>query len=135
MTSKNLPLVSVIVNCHNGQKFLKKCIKSILSQTYKKIEIIFWDNQSDDNSAEIFKKYKDPRFKYFYAKKHTWLYEARNYAIEKSGGDFIAFLDVDDWWLPSKLEKQILLFSDAEVGFTYGNYFLKNELKKKKNSI
>jgi glycosyltransferase involved in cell wall biosynthesis len=126
------PLVSIIMNCFNGESYLGDAIESVLDQTYKNWEIIFWDNQSDDNSAKIFNKYKDPRFKYFLAKKHTYLYEARNYAIEKSTGSFIAFLDVDDWWLPNKLEKQILLFSDKEVGFTYGNYFLKNELKKKK---
>ena len=120
------------MNCFNGESYLGDAIESVLDQTYKNWEIIFWDNQSDDNSAKIFNKYKDPRFKYFLAKKHTYLYEARNYAIEKSTGSFIAFLDVDDWWLPNKLEKQILLFSDKEVGFTYGNYFLKNELKKKK---
>ena len=71
MTSKNLPLVSVIVNCHNGQKFLKKCIKSILSQTYKKIEIIFWDNLSTDDSKKIVKSFKDNRIKYFKSKKDS----------------------------------------------------------------
>lgn len=125
------PLVSIIMNCFNGEKYLREAIDSVLNQTYQNWEIIFWDNQSTDNSAEIFNEYNDPRFKYFYAHKHTWLYEARNYAIERSNGDFVAFLDVDDWWLPSKLEKQILLFSDMEVGFTCGNYLLKNEGKKK----
>ena len=132
VSEKNFPLVSIIMNCFNGERYLQVALESVLKQTYQNWEVIFWDNQSVDNSAKIFQKYKDPRFKYFLAKKNTYLYEARNYAIEQSSGSFIAFLDVDDWWLPDKLEKQILLFSDREVGFTYGNYFLKNELKKKK---
>lgn len=125
------PLVSIIMNCFNGGKYLTEAIDSVLNQTYKNWEIIFWDNKSTDNSAEIFNEYNDPRFKYFYAPKHTWLYEARNYAIERSSGEFIAFLDVDDWWLPGKLEMQMALFSDMEVGFTCGNYLLNNEQKKK----
>ena len=62
---KYFPLVSKILNCHNGEKFLKECIQSIIDQTYKNWEIIFWDNKSTDKSSEIFKSYKDERFKYF----------------------------------------------------------------------
>ena len=65
------PLVSIIMNCFNGESYLGDAIESVLDQTYKNWEIIFWDNQSDDNSAKIFNKYKDPRFKYFLAKKHN----------------------------------------------------------------
>ena len=128
---KQVPLVSILMNCFNGEKYVREAIESVLTQTYQNWEIIFWDNQSTDRSAEIFKSYVDPRLKYYYAPKHTWLYEARNYAIEKAKGDFIAFLDVDDWWLASKLQKQIPLFSDPEVGFVCSNYMLKNERKKK----
>lgn len=128
---KQGPVVSVIMNCYNGEKYLAEAIDSVLTQSYQDWEVIFWDNQSTDKSAEIFRSYADPRLKYFYAPKHTWLYEARNCAIEKASGEFIAFLDVDDWWLPSKLEKQIPLFSDPEVGFVCSNYWIKNEKKKK----
>ena len=91
--------------------------------------MIFWDNQSTDKSVEIFKSYADERLKYFYAPTHTLLYEARNYAIEKASGEFYAFIDVDDWWEKEKLEKQILLFEDQEVGLVYSNHFYKNEQK------
>ena len=126
---KQEPLVSVVMNCHNGQKYLKDAMDSVLAQTYQNWEIIFWDNQSTDRSAEIFKGYKDVRLKYFCAPTFTWLYEARNYAIEKASGEFIAFLDVDDWWLPTKLEQQIALFADPETGMVCGNYWVESERK------
>lgn len=129
---KQEPLVSVLMNCYNGEKYLREAIESVLAQTYQNWEVIFWDNQSTDHSAEIFRSYADPRLKYFYAPKHTWLYEARNFAIEKTSGEFIAFLDVDDWWAPTKLEKQIPLFADMEVGLVCGNYWVENEQKKKR---
>ena len=47
-----LPLITVIINCYNGEKFLSKCVKNILNQTYKNFEVIFWNNKSDDNSLD-----------------------------------------------------------------------------------
>ena len=87
------PLVSVIINCFNGEKYLKEAIDSVIKQTYQHWELIFWDNQSTDNSVEIFKSYADDRLKYFYAPTHTLLYEARNYATEESLGRFTALLN------------------------------------------
>ena len=121
------PLVSIIMNCYNGEAYLYESIESVISQTYKNWELIFWDNKSEDKSAEIFKSYKDKRFKYYYAPQHTLLYEARNQAIEKSSGEFIAFLDTDDFWVKDKLELQIPFFKDLEVGVVYGNLFIVNE--------
>ena len=103
------PLVSIIMNCYNGEKFLHEALDSIINQTYKNWELIFWDNQSTDNSSFIVQSYKDQRIKYFFSKKHTLLYEARNMAIEKSEGEYLAFLDVDDYWDSAKLEKQMNL--------------------------
>jgi len=104
------PLVSVIMNCYNGEAYLNDAIKSVLNQTYKNFEIIFWDNQSKDNSKNIFRSFNDKRLKYFYSSKHTTLYEARNLAIKKSKGEYIAFLDTDDIWLKDKLHLQIKKF-------------------------
>jgi glycosyltransferase involved in cell wall biosynthesis len=126
------PLVSVIMNCYNGEKYLRQAIESVFAQTYTNWEIIFWDNQSTDKSAEIVRSFESRRLKYFYAPNHTLLYEARNHAIEKASGDFIAFLDVDDRWLPAKLEKQIPLFSDPEVGLACGVYWIDDERKNKR---
>jgi len=128
----DLPLISIIINCFNGDRFLQKALDSVISQTYKNWEIIFWDNQSTDKSAEIFNSYKDVRFKYYKALKHSKiLYEAKNYAIKKANGEFYAFLDVDDWWLPNKLEKQVPLFKDPKVGIVYGNFWNFFEKKNK----
>ncbi len=126
----NRPLVSVIMNCYNGEKYLRQAIDSVLTQTWDNWEIIFWDNQSTDQSATIFKSYNDKRLKYFFAPTHTLLYEARNYAIKEAKGDYFAFLDVDDWWAPEKIEMQLPLFSDPEVGMACGNYWVNNTTRK-----
>lgn len=118
------PLVSVIVNCFNGEEYLVNAIESVFRQTYTNWEIIFWDNQSDDSSAEIFRSFKDERLKYFRAPIHTKLYEGRNGAFAEVNGDLVAFLDVDDTWEPNKLELQVPLFSEERVGLVYGNYYI-----------
>ena len=123
----NQPLVSIIMNCYNGEAYLHESIKSVLDQKYENWELIFWDNRSEDKSAEIFKSYNDKRFKYYCASKHTLLCEARNEAIKRSSGEFIAFLDTDDFWEKDKLELQIPFFDDLEVGVVYGNLFVINE--------
>ena len=101
---ENNPLVSVIMNCYNSDEFLEEAIESILNQTYQNLEIIFWDNQSTDNSAKIVKSYNDNRIKYFYAPEFTPLGKARNLAIDKTQGEWIAFLDCDDIWDREKLQ-------------------------------
>jgi glycosyltransferase involved in cell wall biosynthesis len=72
------PLVSVIMNCCNGEKYLQEAIDSVLAQTYKNWEIVFWDNQSIDDTAQIAKSYDDPRIKYHRSESFTPLGEARN---------------------------------------------------------
>jgi glycosyltransferase involved in cell wall biosynthesis len=123
------PKVSIVMNCFNGAKYLREAIESVLAQTYKNWELVFWDNQSTDESARIFREYDDARFKYYGAPEHTLLYEARALALQKVNGEYIAFLDVDDWWDVDKLALQIPLFENTEVGLVYGNYWLKNERK------
>ena len=126
--SNNYPLVSIVMNCYNGQTYLADAIKSILSQKYRNFEVIFWDNQSNDNSAFIYKRFKDKRLKYYYAKKHTTLYRARNLAIKKAKGKLIAFLDTDDIWLKDKLSSQIEKFKNKKINLVYSNYYILNQV-------
>ena len=58
--------VSIVINCHNGEKYLKECLQSILNQSYQNFEVIFFDNKSNDQSKNIFFFYKQKKFKYFY---------------------------------------------------------------------
>ena len=67
MPSKGL--ISIIMNCHNGETYLKEAIQSVLNQSYKNWELIFWDNNSTDKSAQIFQSFQDKRLKYFFTKK------------------------------------------------------------------
>ena len=127
---KYYPFISVIVNCHNGEKYLAHCIKSILNQTYKNFEIIFWDNCSTDGSKKIINNFKDKRLKKFFSKKFQKLYVARNLAIRKSSGRYLTFLDVDDIWKRNKLLEQVkVLKKNKNIKIIYSNYILYNEKK------
>ena len=126
--------VSVIVNFHNGDKYLYDCIKSILNQSYNNLEIILWDNFSSDNSFKIIKKFNDHRIKYFFNKIKEPLYKARNQAILASTGDLIAFLDSDDWWEDNYISSRAKLFYDENYHYYYCNAKIFYE-KTKKNRI
>ena len=122
-------LVSIIMNCKNGERYLKYSLKSILSQKYQNWELIFVDNNSKDETKKIFKKYKDNRFKYFNTKQNLKLGAARQFALNKCRGDFIAFLDSDDLWTKSKLHLQIPKFKDNNVGVVISNTVFFNNYK------
>ena len=65
------PLVSVIINCYNSEKYLRETIDSLIAQTYENWEAIFWDNQSTDKTADIIASYNEPRFRYSFPQKNT----------------------------------------------------------------
>ena len=116
------PLISIVMNCFNGEAFLKEAIDSVISQSYENWELIFWDNQSTDDSELIVKRFHDPRIRYFKSKKHTLLGTARDEALNLADGKWVAFLDVDDLWNEKKLEHQVnlILNSNHDIGFVYG---------------
>ena len=121
MTEK--PLVSVIINCYNGEKYLRETIDSVQAQTYENWEIIFWDNQSTDSTASIVMSYNDTRIRYFFAPEHTSLGKARNYALKECCGEIISFLDSDDLWLPRFLEKVVsVLDTSRMIGIVYSRF-------------
>jgi glycosyltransferase involved in cell wall biosynthesis len=116
----NTPLVSIIMNCYNSDRFLQEAIDSVYAQTFNDWEIIFWDNASTDQSATIAKSY-DERMKYHLAPKTRPLGEARNLALSRATGKYIAFLDCDDRYLPEKLEKQVKLMESTHYAMCYGS--------------
>lgn len=108
------PLVSVIVTTYNRKEYLEEAVKSIMNQSYKNIEIIVVDDGSDLNYAgAICNQY--PICKYFY-KENGGLSSARNYGVKLAKGDYIAFLDDDDFWKTSKIKKQVkILLENPKV--------------------
>ncbi len=115
------PLVSIIINCYNGGEYLREALDSVYGQSYQNWEIVFWDNCSTDDSAQIAKSY-DERVKYYFAEVNTSLGKARNLAVSKVTGKYIAFIDCDDIWLCSKLEKQVeLLEKNSDFVLCYGS--------------
>lgn len=125
-------LISIIMNCRNGEEYLRESIKSVLNQTYKNWELVFVDNASNDNSKKIFNEFKDTRLKYVFLSKRVNLGAARQVSLENCNGEYIAFLDIDDLWFPKKLEKQIEYFKDKEVGMVISNTIFFSKKKSKK---
>ena len=91
------PLISVIVPVYKVEKYLCRCIDSILAQTYQDFEIIVIDDGSVDDTAEIVSKYSEVKYLY---QEHSGVSVARNKAIQMAEGEFVAFLDADDMWAP-----------------------------------
>jgi glycosyltransferase involved in cell wall biosynthesis len=120
------PLVSVIMNCYNGEKYLREAIDSVYAQTYQNWEIVFWDNCSTDSSEKIARSY-DEKLTYFRGEKNVKLYAARNLALDKCDGEYIAFLDCDDLWSPNKLTMQISAMLQQKAEFSYSSYVEKYE--------
>ena len=120
--------ISVIVPMHNSSKYLTECIESILNQTYNNFEIIIVDDASTDNSVEIASEIKDNRIRIFKLEENLGVATARNKGIEEATGDYICFIDSDDYWVRDKLERQIKFIEENDYAFIYGGYkYLRNE--------
>jgi len=118
----NRPFISIVINCLNGEEYLREAIDSIYDQTYTNWEIIFWDNASTDKSAAIAKSY-GKKLRYFLSGSIDTLYNARNKAVVGARGEYLAFLDCDDIWLSKKLEKIVLLMELKPDGAAYASNF------------
>lgn len=122
----SFPLVSIIIPTYNRAEWLPLSINSIISQTYSRWELIVWDDGSTDNTEEVIKSFVDDRIKYYKNKNHG-VSHARNKGIEKSTGEYIAFLDSDDEWNDDKLANQIdILKSYSNLDCIFSNYKNKN---------
>ena len=117
-----MPRVSVVIPCHNGEHYLREALESALGQTRAPDEILLLDDGSTDKSAEIARSF-GPRVTVI-SQKNVGQSATRNRGIDEARGDFIAFLDADDIWLPDKIERQLrLLETTPDVDLIYTAYF------------
>ena len=107
---KGTPLVTVVVTTYNRKELLKETIDSILNQTYTNFELIVVDNFSNYDFLKHVKSFEDKRIIAFQNQNNGIIAVNRNFGIKRANGDYIAFCDDDDLWLPNKLETQIRNF-------------------------
>lgn len=131
-------LVSIIMPMHNSAGFVGDAIESVIAQTYKSWELIVVDDNSTDDSVEIVKRYggKDSRIRLLHNDRHIKMPSApRNYGIRHAKGQYIAFLDSDDRWLPDKLERQLKLFDNKKIAVVFSDYEKIDEQGRRNNRI
>lgn len=117
-------LVSIVVPVYNVEKFIEECLNSVLAQTYQSYEIVLVNDGSTDNSLEICCKFQkqDSRVKVF-SKVNGGLSSARNYGITKSTGEYIIFLDPDDYWInPAALEQLVKVANETKCDIVRGEF-------------
>lgn len=129
-------LVSTIIPVYNGAEYLGEAIESVLSQETGPFELIVVDDGSTDNTPAVANQYAN-RLRYI-RKEHSGISQTMNHGVMAAGGEFLAFLDADDYWLPGKLENQLQALREEpslDMAFTYLQQFLSpekaEELKKK----
>ena len=117
-------LVSIITPTYNAEKFITETLKSVQNQTYQNWEMILVDDASTDKTVNIIADFaeKDSRIKLFKLEKNSGNGFARNIALEKAVGKYIAYLDADDLWFANKLEKQIGFLKTNTLPFTFSFY-------------
>ena len=115
-------LVSIIMPAYNSEKYIKDSIESIFKQTYSNWELIVVDDCSTDKTVEIIKSFNDNRIKLFINETNSGAAISRNKALREATGRWIAFLDSDDIWLPTKLEEQLQFMVQNNYPFTYTDY-------------
>lgn len=107
------PLISVIIPTYNRGNLITTAIESVLDQTEKRFELIVVDDGSDDNTAAVIETINDPRIRYIRREENCGGNNARILGVKLARGKFCAFLDSDDLWHPTKLERQLALFEKA----------------------
>ncbi|WP_444550002.1 glycosyltransferase family 2 protein [Candidatus Magnetomonas plexicatena] len=105
------PLVSIIIPTYNRGELLRETLESVLAQTYQNFEVIIVDDYSEDATEAIVKRFKDSRIKFLQSRIRHIIAASRNQGIKEASGEFIAFVDSDDLWLPEKLQKQLDTFA------------------------
>lgn len=124
------PLVSIVMPAYNNEKYLPYAIESVINQTYSNWELLIIDDCSTDETKEIIKTYssKDNRVKPIFRETNSGKPSiAKNSAFELVSGEYIAFLDSDDMWLPEKLAKQLKVMQGDDYALCYTGGFYINE--------
>lgn len=116
---KSTPMVSVVIPTYNRALTIKRSVCSVLNQTHSDLEVIVVDDCSTDNTEEIVKSIKDKRVSYIKIEKNRGANYCRNMGITMAKGEYIAFQDSDDEWLPEKLEKQLKYMKETSADFCF----------------
>lgn len=120
--------VSVLIECHNYETFIGKAIQSVLDQSYENFELIIVDDCSSDNSESIIMSFDDSRINYRRNPINYGFVKSRNDSLSIASGEYIAFLDADDYWLPFKLEEQVeFLEANKDFAATFSSAYLIDE--------
>lgn len=117
-----MELVSVIMPTYNCGRFIRESINSVIAQTYTAWELLIVDDCSTDETQSIVRTFDDPRIRYMRNEENIGAALTRNRALREVKGQYIAFLDADDLWLPEKLERQIAFMQQNGYSFTYHDY-------------
>ena len=130
------PVVSVIVTTFNRKEYLKETVESILNQSYINFELIIVDNYSDYDFFSHIKSFKDNRIQPYQNSNNGIIAVNRNFGINIAKGEYIAFCDDDDLWLPQKLEMQIKFMKESGYSFSSSSTFcinnIGNQIKRKR---
>ena len=119
MNTSFIPIVSIVIPTYNHAKFIGKALESVIDQTYKNWEAIVIDNNSTDDTDKVINQYNDPRIKYLKINNDGVIAKSRNQGIREAKGEWIAFLDSDDWWTKDKLEVCLSETDKNDFLFTY----------------
>ena len=124
MNSKLSPFVSIVIPTYNHANFLGKALESVITQTFTNWEAIVVDNQSTDHTSQVISKFNDHRIKYIKISNYGIIAKSRNHGINVAKGEWIAFLDSDDFWPKEKLNLQIKDLSREYRNRTSAPHFL-----------
>ncbi|MCD8503278.1 MAG: glycosyltransferase [Bacillaceae bacterium] len=135
--NENQSLVSIITPAFNSARFIAEAIESVIAQTYSNWEMIIVDDCSTDQTVETVKKYveKDSRIKLVQLANNSGPAVARNTAMKQAKGQYLAFLDSDDQWLPEKLGKQLTFMQDNDIAFSFTKYMSIDEVGEEVGSV
>ncbi len=124
-----MPKVSVVMPSYNHAPYVREAVESVLKQSYSDLELIITDDGSIDGTADIVRSFTDPRIRFHAFERNQGACIAMNDAINRSSGEYVAVLNSDDYFLPGKIERQVIfLDSNSGIGAVFGRPFFVNEV-------